>query len=104
MNKQFGVGQKWKSWAIQMLLAYFCFNNKKLSLIVAQQTPIFILSTSKNNSYCSVNQFSKYNPEKKKTDVEYIDKCFQFQNESDEDVVDNEKDTILNIITPYMDN
>lgn len=59
--------------------------------------------TSKNNSYCSVNQFSKYNPEKKKTDVEYIDKCFQFQNESDEDVVDNEKDTILNIITPYMD-
>ena len=59
--------------------------------------------TSKNNSYCSVNQFSKYNPEKKKMEVEYIDKCFQFQNESDEEVVDNEKDTILNIITPNMD-
>ena len=38
MYKQFGVGQKWKSWTIEMLFT-FCSNNKTLYVILAQQTP-----------------------------------------------------------------
>ena len=35
VQMQFGVGQKRKSWTIQMLLT-FCYNNKTLSAILAE--------------------------------------------------------------------
>ena len=37
-NLKFRVGQKWKSWTIEMLFT-FCSNNKILYVILAQQTP-----------------------------------------------------------------
>ena len=59
--------------------------------------------TSKNHSYCAVNQFSKYNPDTKNTTIEYLDKCYDFQNIKDSENDKNDNDNIMNIITPFMD-
>jgi len=56
--------------------------------------------TSRDHAYCAVNQFSKYDPETKNTQIEYLDKCYEFQNSEE---LENDKDYIMNIITPYMD-
>jgi len=53
--------------------------------------------TSRDHAYCPVNQFSKYDPEKKNKTVENLDKCYEFQNPEE---IENDKNTIMNIITP----
>lgn len=73
-----------------------CYPQNKRSLHPIRMDII----TSKEFSYCPVNQFSKYNPETKQTTLEYIDKCYEFQNSEN---IENDKDTIMDIITPYMD-
>ena len=55
---------------------------------------------SRDHAYCPVNQFSKYDPVTKTTKIEYLDKCYEFQNSEE---IDNDIDTIMNVITPYMD-
>ena len=50
--KQFGVGQKWKSWTIQILFT-FCYNIKTLDAILAQQIPNCMWTVSINSNPAS---------------------------------------------------
>jgi hypothetical protein len=55
--------------------------------------------TSNEHSYCAVNQFSRYDPEKDIKEELFIDKCYNVQ-ENDKD---DKNENILNIIVPFMD-
>jgi hypothetical protein len=73
-----------------------CYPKNKTSI-----HPIRMDIVSSNQySYCAVNQFNKYNPEKQRTEEVIIDKCYN-NNNSQNKVDSNEN--ILNVIVPFMD-
>jgi hypothetical protein len=72
-----------------------CYPKNKKSIHPIRMDTI----TSKEHSYCAVNQFTKYNPEKKINEDFFLDKCYNVQENEKEDINEN----ILNIIVPFMD-
>jgi len=59
--------------------------------------------SSNQYSYCAVNQFSKYNPEKQKTEEVILDKCYNVDNDNDKQNKADSNENILNVIIPFMD-
>lgn len=74
-----------------------CYPKNKTSIHPIRMDVI----TSNQHSYCAVNQLSKYNPEKGTDEEIIMDKCYNIQNEGNQET--DKIENILNVIVPYMD-